>query len=81
MKVSGQLHTIATLPPRKVNLLLSGREAGWARDLVLTWWQRGKFLPLPGIEPVIQTGANLYTDHPEPSCLNITIENFLVLIT
>jgi hypothetical protein len=77
VEVSGQLHTLATSLPRKVTLLLTGRKVGWALDLVWTWWQRGKFLPLPGIEP---QSSNLLLIYTEPSCLNITTENFLVLI-
>jgi len=40
MEVSGHLHAPATLTPRKSPLVPTGQEAGWAPELVWTWWWR-----------------------------------------
>lgn len=44
MEVGGQLHTPATLNPVKLNLLPTEEEAGWAKDMVSTFWRREKIL-------------------------------------
>jgi len=43
MKVSGQLHTPAALPPRKETVVPTGQEAEWGEEK--------NSLPPPGIEP------------------------------
>jgi len=46
MKVSGQFHAPAALPPEKEPLVPIGCEAGWAAEPVWTRWWREKF-PAP----------------------------------
>jgi len=49
MVMSSQLHAPAT-SPQKESTVSNGYEAGWAPDLVWTWWQkRKKSLTLLGI--------------------------------
>jgi len=50
-RLSGQLHAPAALSLGIYPPVPSGKEAGWASELVWTWWQREKSLPLPGIKP------------------------------
>jgi len=52
MEVSGQLHDLSAIPPRKEALVPTGQETVWAPDLVWSWWWRKKKSPaLPGIKP------------------------------
>jgi hypothetical protein len=53
MKVSGQLHAPAALPPREELPVHIGEEVGWTREPVWTTWR--KFLTLPGLERNITT--------------------------
>jgi len=43
--MGGQLHSPAALP-----LVPTGKEPGWAPELVWTLWQGEKTQPLPGIK-------------------------------
>jgi hypothetical protein len=57
MEVSGQLHTIAALPPGKVPPVPTGQEADCAQELVWMLWSREKSLApgqnrTPAIQPV-----------------------------
>jgi hypothetical protein len=44
MEVSGQLHTLAILPPGERTPVPTGKEAGWAPELFWTLWKKEKFL-------------------------------------
>jgi hypothetical protein len=43
MDMSGQLYALAALPMGKTSLLLIRYKAGWAAELVWTFWRREKF--------------------------------------
>jgi hypothetical protein len=63
MEVSGQLQTLAALPPEKEPLVPIGYEAGWAPGRVWTPWSIRKFLvPARNQTPAIQPVACHYTN-------------------
>jgi len=54
MEVSGELHNPATLPPQKEAPPPTGKEAGWAPELVWMRWHKEKLPTFARIQlPVI----------------------------
>jgi len=51
MEVSGQLRALTTLSMGKETPVPIAQEAGWATELVWTWWWRGKIPFLARDEP------------------------------
>jgi hypothetical protein len=50
MKVSGQLHAAAALPPEEKPLILIGYEAGWVQSQYGRYEGEENLIPIPGIE-------------------------------
>jgi hypothetical protein len=49
--MSGKLHDLASLTPKKEPEIPLGKEAGWAPEGVWTLWRKENVLLLPRIEP------------------------------
>jgi hypothetical protein len=71
MDMSGQLHAISSLPPRKLPLASKGQGAGWTSQPVWTWQLRHKSLVADGNRtPVVQRSH--YIDWKNRNLIRLT---------